>query len=36
MTDEELPCKNTVNRYLLSLLLLNLLKQYQIPRIILI
>ena len=43
MTDVELPCKNTVNRYLLlllllllSLLLLVLLKQYQIPRIMLI
>ena len=44
MTDVELPCKNTVNRYLLllllllllSLLLLILLKQYQIPRIMLI
>ena len=47
MTDVELPCKNTVNRYLLlllllllllssSLLILILLKQYQIPRIMLI
>ena len=47
MTDVELPCKNTVNRYLFllllllllllsSLLILILLKQYQIPRIMLI
>ena len=45
MTDVELPCKNTVNRYLLllllllllsSLLILILLKQYQIRRIMLI
>ena len=47
MTDVELPCKNTVNRYSLlllllllllssSLLILILLKQYQIPRIMLI
>ena len=40
MTDVELPCKSTVNRYLLlllsSLLILILLKQYQIPRIMLI